>query len=231
LPRILIVDDERLIVDSLTYSLRQEGFDVESVEDGISALEAVKQSSPEVIVLDVMLPGMNGIEVCRQLRTFSSVPVIMLTARSDEIERILGLEIGADDYLVKPFSFRELLARIHALLRRVALDQKVDTSQPIVVGPLRLDVMARRVFLNSKEVQVSAREFDLLLTLMTNVGQAMSRENLLNKIWGADWVGDTRTLDVHIRWLRLKIEDDPASPCFIQTVRGYGYRFAGPEEL
>ncbi len=231
MPRILIVDDERLIVDSLTYSLRQEGFDVESVEDGISALEAVKKSSPEIIVLDVMLPGMNGIEVCRQLRTFSSVPVIMLTARSDEIDRILGLEIGADDYLVKPFSFRELLARIHALLRRVALDQKVDTSQPIVVGPLQLDVMARRVFLNGKEVQVSAREFDLLLTLMTNVGQAMSRENLLNKIWGADWVGDTRTLDVHIRWLRLKIEDDPASPRFIQTVRGYGYRFAGPEEL
>ncbi len=231
MPRILVVDDERLIVDSLTYSLRQEGFDVESVDDGVSALDAVKKSPPDIIVLDVMLPGLNGIEVCRQLRTFSSVPVIMLTARSEEIDRILGLEIGADDYLVKPFSFRELLARIRALLRRVALDQKADISKPIVVGPLLLDIMARRVFLSGKEIQVSAREFDVLTTLMSNVGQAMSRENLLNEVWGVDWVGDTRTLDVHIRWLRLKIEDDPASPRFIQTVRGYGYRFAGPEEL
>lgn len=231
LPRILVVDDEHLIVDSLTYSLIQEGFDVEAVEDGASALEIVPKFQPDVVVLDVMLPGINGLEVCRQLRTFSSVPVIMLTARGDEIDRVLGLEVGADDYLVKPFSFRELLARIQAILRRVELDQQVDTSKPIEVGPLCLDARARRVFMNSKEVQVSAREFDVLATLMTHVGQAMSRDRLLNEIWGVDWIGDTRTLDVHIRWLRLKIEDDPASPRFIQTVRGYGYRFAGPEEL
>jgi DNA-binding response OmpR family regulator len=172
LPRILVVDDEHLIVDSLTYSLRQEGFDVKAVDDGSLALEAVQQYQPDVVVLDVMLPGLNGIEVCRQLRMFSAVPVIMLTARSDEIDRILGLEIGADDYLVKPFSFRELLARIHALLRRVVLDQQVDLSKPIVVGLLQLDIMARRVFLDNKELQVSAREFDILKTLMTNVGQA-----------------------------------------------------------
>jgi len=230
LPRILVVDNEHLIIDSLTYSLRQEGFEVEAVEDGALALEIVPKFKPDVIVLDVMLPGINGLEVCRQLRTFSSVPVIMLTARGEEIDRVLGLEVGADDYLVKPFSFRELLARIQAILRRVELDQQADPSKPIVAGPIRLDVIARQVFIDTAEVQVSAREFDVLTTLMTNIGQALSRERLISEVWGVDWVGDTRTLDVHIRWLRLKIEDDPASPRFIQTVRGYGYRFTGPGE-
>ena len=231
MPRILIVDDEHLIVDSLTYSLRQEGFEVKAVEDGQSALAIVPEFHPDVIVLDIMLPDINGREVCRRLRSFSTVPVIMLTARSDEIDRVLGLEVGADDYLVKPFSFRELLARIQAILRRVALDQQIDTSKLIQAGPLQLDIVARRVFKDDQEIQVSAREFDLLTILMTNMGQAMSRSNLINKVWGIDWVGETRTLDVHIRWLRLKIEADPASPKFIQTVRGYGYRFAGAEEL
>ena len=231
MPRILIVDDEHLIVDSLTYSLRQEGFEVKAVEDGQSALAIVPEFHPDVIVLDIMLPDINGREVCRRLRSFSTVPVIMLTARSDEIDRVLGLEVGADDYLVKPFSFRELLARIQAILRRVALDQQIDTSKLIQAGPLQLDIVARRVFKDDQEIQVSAREFDVLTTLMTNMGQAMSRSNLINKVWGIDWVGETRTLDVHIRWLRLKIEADPASPKFIQTVRGYGYRFAGAEEL
>lgn len=232
MPRILVVDDEPLIVDSLTYSLRQEGFDVEAVEDGESALVIAPKFRPDVIVLDVMLPDINGREVCRRLRTFSSVPVIMLTARSDEIDRVLGLEVGADDYLVKPFSFRELLARIQAILRRVALDQKMDGGSKFInVGTLRLDVAARRAFKDGKEILVSTREFDLLSTLMINMGQAISRPRLLNEIWGIDWIGDSRTLDVHIRWLRLKIENDPASPRFIQTVRGYGYRFALPEEL
>ena len=231
MPRILVVDDEHLIVDSLTYSLRQEGFEVKAVEDGESALAIVSEFHPDVIVLDIMLPDINGREVCRRLRSFSTVPVIMLTARSDEIDRVLGLEVGADDYLVKPFSFRELLARIQAILRRVALDQQIDTSKLIQAGPLQLDIVARRVFKDDQEIQVSAREFDLLTILMTNMGQAMSRSNLINKVWGIDWVGETRTLDVHIRWLRLKIEADPASPKFIRTVRGYGYRFAGAEEL
>ena len=231
MPRILVVDDEHLIVDSLTYSFRQEGYEVKAVEDGESALAIVPEFHPDVIVLDIMLPGINGREVCRRLRSFSTVPVIMLTARSDEIDRVLGLEVGADDYLVKPFSFRELLARIQAILRRVALDQQVDASKLIVAGSLRLDIVARRIFKDNEEIQVSAREFDLLAILMTNMGQAMSRSNLINKVWGIDWVGETRTLDVHIRWLRLKIETDPASPKFIQTVRGYGYRFAGAEEL
>ncbi len=231
MPRILVVDDERLIVDSLTYSLRQEGFEVKAVEDGESALAIVPEFQPDVIVLDVMLPDLNGREVCHRLRSFSTTPVIMLTARSDEIDRVLGLEVGADDYLVKPFSFRELLARIQAVLRRVALDQKADISKLIQAGPLRLDIVARRLFKNDQEIQVSSREFDLLTMLMTNMGQAISRSNLINEVWGIDWVGETRTLDVHIRWLRLKIETDPASPRYIQTVRGYGYRFAGAEEL
>jgi DNA-binding response OmpR family regulator len=231
MPRILVVDDERLIVDSLTYSLRQEGFEVKAVEDGMSALAIVPEFQPDVIVLDVMLPDLNGREVCHRLRSFSTTPVIMLTARNDEIDRVLGLEVGADDYLVKPFSFRELLARIRAVLRRVALDQKVDISKLIQAGPLRLDIVARRLFKDDQEIQVSSREFDLLTILMANMGQAMSRSDLINKVWGVDWVGETRTLDVHIRWLRLKLETDPASPRFIQTVRGYGYRFAGAEEL
>lgn len=231
MPRILIVDDERLIVDSLTYSLRQEGFEVKAVEDGESALAIEPEFHPDVILLDVMLPDINGREVCRRLRSFSTVPVIMLTARSEEIDRILGLDVGADDYLVKPFSFRELLARIQAVLRRVALDQKVSISKLVQAGPLRLDIVARQVFKNNEEIQVSAREFDLLTTLMNNMGQAISRGDLINNVWGVDWVGETRTLDVHIRWLRLKIENDPASPEFIRTVRGYGYRFATEDEL
>ena len=229
---ILLVDDEPLITDSLTYSLQREGFDVEAVADGISALEAVDNLNPDLIVLDLMLPDISGFEVCRRLRTKVATPVIMLTAKGEEIDRVLGLEVGADDYLAKPFSFRELLARIQALLRRVQLDRQV--SQPEVQISLRqlsLDPDARRVYKGEQELQLSAREFDLLEILMKNAGRAMSRDELIKLVWGDDWVGDPRTLDVHIRWLRLKIEEDPASPEYIQTVRGFGYRFAGPEEL
>jgi DNA-binding response OmpR family regulator len=155
----------------------------------------------------------------------------MLTARGEEIDRVLGLEVGADDYLAKPFSFRELLARIQATLRRVALDRQSTETDVMAIRQLSLDPTARRVFKDDKELQLSAREFELLEMLMKNAGRAMSRDDLLKLVWGEEWVGDSRTLDVHIRWLRLKIEDDPASPKYIQTVRGYGYRFAGPEEL
>lgn len=229
---ILLVDDEPLITDSLTYSLKREGFDVESVADGNSALVAVDNLDPDLIVLDLMLPDISGFEVCRRLRTKVTTPVIMLTAKGEEIDRVLGLEVGADDYLAKPFSFRELLARIQALLRRVQLDRQV--SQPghqILLRQLNLDPDARRVFKGEEELQLSAREFDLLEILMKNAGRALSRDELIALVWGDDWVGDPRTLDVHIRWLRLKIEEDPASPEYIQTVRGFGYRFAGPEEL
>lgn len=228
---ILLVDDEPLITDSLTYSLQREGFEVEAVADGLSAIEAVERINPDLIVLDLMLPDISGFEVCRRLRTSTSTPVIMLTARGEEIDRVLGLEVGADDYLAKPFSFRELLARIQATLRRVALDRQSSEAQPMSLRQLSLDPIARRVFKDEKELQLSAREFDLLEILMKNAGRAMSRDDLLKLVWGDEWVGDSRTLDVHIRWLRLKIEDDPASPKYIQTVRGYGYRFAGPEEL
>lgn len=228
---ILLVDDEQLITESLSYSLKREGFDVVSVADGISAIQAVETHKPDLVVLDLMLPDISGFEVCRRLRTFTAIPVIMLTARSEEIDRVLGLEVGADDYLAKPFSFRELLARIQAMLRRVQLDRQVAQPQPMSTSQLSLDPVARRVFKGEQELQLSAREFDLLAVLMRNAGRAMSRDELIKQVWGDDWVGDPRTLDVHVRWLRLKIEEDPASPQYIQTVRGYGYRFAGPEEL
>jgi DNA-binding response OmpR family regulator len=229
--RILLVDDEQLITDSLSYSLKREGFDVDIAADGLSAIKAVEETQPDLIVLDLMLPDISGFEVCRRLRTFTTTPVIMLTARGEEIDRVLGLEVGADDYLAKPFSFRELLARIQAMLRRVQLDRQTPQSQIMVMGQLSLDPVARRVYKGDTEIQLSAREFDLLAILMKNAGRAMNRDELIKLVWGDDWVGDPRTLDVHIRWLRLKIEEDPASPQYIQTVRGYGYRFAGQEEL
>lgn len=229
--RIMLVDDEPLITDSLSYSLRREGFEVKAVGDGAIALQEILAFQPELVVLDIMLPGMSGLEICRRLRAQSAIPVIMLTARGEEIDRVLGLEVGADDYLPKPFSFRELLARIRSILRRIELDRQVSQTQSIVLGNLTLDPVARRVYKGDQELQLSTREFDLLSILMKNAGRALSREELLSEVWGSDWIGDQRTLDVHVRWLRLKIEEDPASPRFIQTVRGHGYRFAGPEEL
>jgi DNA-binding response OmpR family regulator len=227
----MLVDDEPLITDSLSYSLRREGFDVKAVGDGAIALQEILAFQPDLVVLDIMLPGMSGLEICRRLRAQSAIPVIMLTARGEEIDRVLGLEVGADDYLPKPFSFRELLARVRSILRRVELDRQVSQTQSVTLGNLTLDPVARRIFKDDQELQLSAREFDLLSNLMKNAGRALSREELLSEVWGSDWIGDQRTLDVHVRWLRLKVEDDPASPRYIQTVRGHGYRFAGPEEL
>lgn len=229
---ILLVDDETLITDSLSYSLQREGFEVKAVANGMDALQAVQENRPDLVVLDLMLPDINGLEVCRRLRSTTTIPVIMLTARSEEIDRVLGLEVGADDYLAKPFSFRELLARIHATLRRVEMDRQTPVqTQPVALKHLSLDPVSRRVFKGDAELQLSTREYDLLAILMKNAGRAMSRDELLKLVWGDEWVGDPRTLDVHVRWLRLKVEEDPAAPQYIQTVRGYGYRFAGPEEL
>lgn len=229
--RILLVDDETLITDSLAYSLKREDFEVMSVADGEHALEAAEGFQPDLIVLDVMLPGMSGLEVCRKLRERSTIPVIMLTARGEEIDRVMGLEVGADDYLAKPFSFRELLARIRSTLRRVEMDRQKVQMQPVALGQISLDPVSRRAFRSDKELQLSSREYDLLAILMKNAGRALSREELLTQVWGSEWIGDPRTLDVHVRWLRLKVEEDPASPQYIQTVRGHGYRFAGPEEV
>ena len=229
--RILIVDDDELIADSLSYSLRLEGYETRIVGLGAQALDALSAFSPDLVVLDLNLPDINGMEVCRQMRIRGTIPVIMLTARDDEIDRVMGLEVGADDYLTKPFAFRELLARIRALLRRVQFDQQEQTPSLINIGAITLDIKGRRILRYNNEIEVSAREFDLLELLMQNAGTALSREQLLDQVWGQDWVGDHRTLNVHVRWLRVKLEEDPASPLLIQTVRGYGYRFAGPEEL
>ena len=218
-------------MESLAYSLRREGYEVTVSPNGLEALELFDKINPDLVVLDVMLPGIDGLEVCRRLRARSSVPIIMLTARGDEVDRILGLEIGADDYLPKPFSFRELLARIRSVVRRVVLDTQSDNLGMIKIGDLVLDPVARRVQKKQQDVQLSAREFDLLDFLMRQAGRACSRQELLNRVWGEEWSGDPRTLEVHIRWLRLKVEDDPTNPVYIQTVRGYGYRFVSPDEL
>ncbi len=228
---ILVVDDEPVIMESLAYSLRREGYEVSVSPNGLEALELFDKIHPDLVVLDIMLPGIDGLEVCRRLRSRSAVPIIMLTARGDEVDRILGLEIGADDYLPKPFSFRELLARIRSLVRRVVLDTQSDAQGILKIGDLVLDPTARRVQKKQQDMQLSAREFDLLDFLMRQAGRACSRQELLNRVWGEDWSGDPRTLEVHIRWLRLKVEDDPTNPVYIQTVRGYGYRFVSPDEL
>jgi two-component system alkaline phosphatase synthesis response regulator PhoP len=228
--KILVVDDERLITESLEYSLKQEGFQVMVAHDGYRALEVVREEAPDLIVLDIMLPGMDGWETCRRLRQESTVPIIMLTARGQEIDRVLGLEIGADDYLAKPFSFRELLARIRAVFRRMAFEASSKTIQ-IQIGDLRLDVAAHKVFKKDQELTLTQKEYDLLRTLMSHAGRVVTRAELLDQVWGVEWLGDTRTLDVHIRWVREKVEEDPSQPRYIQTVRGVGYRFAAPEEL
>lgn len=231
MPSILLVDDEPMIIDSLTYSLRREGYEVRVATDGLQALSQFDEAQPDLVILDIRLPGIDGLEVCRRLRARSPVPIIMLTALGNELDRVVGLEVGADDYLPKPFSFRELLARIRSMLRRIELDQRHLRPAALQVGDLRMEPSSRRVFKRDKEIQLSTREFDLLALLMSQAGRAISREELIGTVWGADWLGDPRTLEVHVRWLRLKIEDDPTIPRFVQTVRGYGYRFIGNEEL
>ena len=231
MPSILLVDDEPMIIDSLTYSLRREGFEVTTATDGAHALSLFSHAQPDLVILDIRMPGMDGLEVCRRLRAQSPVPIIMLTALGNELDRVVGLEVGADDYIPKPFSFRELLARIRSMLRRVELDHRAEKQCSYEVGDLRVDPSSRRVHKCDQEVQLSTREFDLLSTLIAQAGRAVSRDELICKVWGEDWSGDPRTLEVHVRWLRLKIEDDPTIPRYVQTVRGYGYRFIGPEEL
>lgn len=231
MPTILLVDDEPVIIDSLAYSLRKEGFNVESAVDGGQALTMFSQVKPDLVILDIRLPVIDGLEVCRRLRAQSAVPIIMLTALGNEMDRVVGLEVGADDYLPKPFSFRELLARIRSMLRRIELDYRANKPVSLQVGNLRVDPSSRRAFKGDNEIQLSAREFDLVSMLMSQAGRAVSRDELISKVWGSEWSGDPRTLEVHIRWVRLKIEDDPTTPRYVQTVRGYGYRFIGPEEI
>ena len=228
--KILVVDDEPLITESLEYSLKQEGFQVVVAHDGFQALEVAREEAPDLIVLDIMLPGMDGWETCRRLRQESTVPIIMLTARGQEIDRVLGLEMGADDYLAKPFSFRELLARIRAVFRRMAFEETAEMPQ-IQIGDVHLDVAAHKVYKKKRELTLTQKEYDLLHVLMSHAGRVVSRADLLDQVWGVEWLGDTRTLDVHIRWVREKVEEYPSQPRYVQTVRGVGYRFATSEEL
>ncbi|MDM8519220.1 response regulator transcription factor [Anaerolineales bacterium HSG6] len=228
---ILLVEDDILIVDSLMYSLQKEHFQVITTGDGLEAITLAEQKQPDLILLDIMLPTLDGWEVCRQIRQTSVVPIIMLTAKGDEFDRVLGLEIGADDYLPKPFSFRELLARIRAIFRRQEFDRQRQAHKIISVGNIRLDETAHQLYNGDAPLTVTQKEYDLLRTLMSRSGEVITRNELFDIIWGTDWVGDHRTLDVHIRWLREKIEINPSRPKYIQTVRGVGYRFATNKEL
>jgi len=230
--RILVVDDEESFTDALTYMLRREGFDVLVAGNGPDALTVFERYAGEaggvdLVLLDLMLPGLSGTDVCRGLRTRSDVPIIMLTARDTETDKVVGLELGADDYVTKPFSTRELIARIRAVLRRGA---EADRHRPVEVlrsGPVRMDVDGHTVTVDDEPIALPRKEFDLLELLLRNAGRVLTREQLLQRVWGSDYVGDTKTLDVHVKRLRAKIEKDPAAPSLLLTVRGLGYKFVG----
>ncbi|MCP5098519.1 MAG: response regulator transcription factor [Chloroflexi bacterium] len=230
---ILLVDDEKLITGPLAHSLRESGYQVWVAHNGRQGLTTALEKKPDIVILDVLMPEMDGWEVCRALRVHSPVPILMLTALGDEVDRILGLELGADDYLTKPFSTRELKARIRALLRRVELDRAglMEKQQEFHVGDIQLNVETRQVYKRNEQLTLRYKEFELLSLLMSRVGEVVTRAELFDQVWGTDWLGDTRTLDVHTRWLREKIEDTPSQPRYIQTVRGVGYRFATKEEM
>ncbi|MET8799752.1 response regulator transcription factor [Nocardia sp. NPDC004568] len=223
---VLIVEDEESLADPLAFLLRKEGFEVTVVGDGPSALAEFDRSGADIVLLDLMLPGMSGTDVCKQLRTRSGVPVIMVTARDSEIDKVVGLELGADDYVTKPYSARELIARIRAVLRRGAGDELDAGSENGVLeaGPVRMDVDRHTVLVNGKPVTLPLKEFDLLEYLLRNSGRVLTRGQLIDRVWGADYVGDTKTLDVHVKRLRSKIEADPARPEHLVTVRGLGYK-------
>ena len=228
MPKILLVEDERSIAEGLKISLEAEGFQVAWAKDGTEALGAWERTRPDLIVLDLMLPGVSGTEVCRTIRTRSDVPIIMLTARDTEVDRVVVLEIGADDYLTKPFSTRELIARIRAILRRAPLGGMSATLEelPIEASGVRVDRSRHEVTVEGRSVELPPKEFELLAVLVEHAGRVLTRDQLIDEVWGTDYVGDTKTLDVHIRRLRGRIEADPTDPHRIRTVRGVGYRFA-----
>jgi DNA-binding response OmpR family regulator len=237
--KVLIVEDEPTLLETLEYNLARQGYQTYSAADGLAALEVARQERPDVVVLDVMLPGIDGFEVCRILRREMNVPILMLTARADEVDKIVGLEVGADDYLTKPFSMRELLARVKALLRRVRLireelaaadeaPSQLDVPGNILeFGDLAINLTRREALRGGEPIRLKPKEYDLLVSLAHNRGIVLSRDLILERVWGWDYDGGTRTVDVHVRWLREKIEPDPANPSRIVTVRGVGYRFEG----
>jgi len=230
---ILVVEDELALRETLTYNLEKNGYTVTAVGDGRLAVETARVQKPDLIVLDVMLPGLDGIEVCRILRREMSVPILMLTARADEIDRVVGLEVGADDYIAKPFSMRELLARVKAQLRRTRLlreelsQQGEQPPDTLVFADLHIDRTRREVQLGGEVLAVKPQEYELLVFFAEHRGQMLTRERILEQVWGWDFIGDSRTVDVHVRWLRQKIEPDPSNPVRLVTVRGGGYRFEG----
>ncbi len=224
--QVLIVEDEESLADPLAYLLRKEGFEVTVVADGPSALAEFDRAGADIVLLDLMLPGMSGTEVCKHLRARSSVPVIMVTARDSEIDKVVGLELGADDYVTKPYSARELIARIRAVLRRGA-DADDAGERVLEAGPVRMDVERHIVTVDGLQVPMPLKEFELLAFLMRNRGRVLTRGQLIDRVWGADYVGDTKTLDVHVKRLRSKIEPDPANPVRLLTVRGLGYKLEG----
>ncbi|MFN2494578.1 MAG: response regulator [Pseudonocardiaceae bacterium] len=225
--RVLIVEDEESFADPLAFLLRKEGFATAVATTGSEALEEFDRNGADIVLLDLMLPGMSGTDVCKHLRARSSVPVIMVTARDSEIDKVVGLELGADDYITKPYSARELIARIRAVLRRGGEGEGDGALTPAVLeaGPVRMDVERHTVTVAGKEVALPLKEFDLLEYLLRNVGRVLTRGQLIDRVWGADYVGDTKTLDVHVKRLRSKIEPDPSSPQHLVTVRGLGYKY------
>jgi two-component system response regulator RegX3 len=222
--RILVVEDEETLSEAIAFLLSKEGFEVSVAATGPEAISEFDKNGADLILLDLMIPGLSGTEVCRQIRTKSAVPIIMLTAKDSEIDKVVGLEIGADDYVTKPYSSRELIARIRAVLRRGELSDITDSSGPLEVGAVRLDVDRHIITVNGTPVALPLKEFELLEFLMRNSGRVLTRMQLIDRVWGSDYVGDTKTLDVHIKRLRAKIEVDPANPELIQTVRGMGYK-------
>ena len=233
-PRVLIVEDDPILLETLEYNLEAEGYRVSSAVDGFAALQEARKERPDLIVLDVMLPGLDGFEVCRILRREMATPILMLTARTDEVDRVVGLEVGADDYLTKPFSMREFLARVKAQLRRVRLDREEmeakggnPETQALVYDDLTVDLERHEATFQGQALHLKPKEFDLLVFLVRHKGMALSRDLILERVWGWDFGGGSRTVDVHVRWLREKVERDPAEPQRIVTVRGVGYCFEG----
>ena len=222
--RVLVVEDEQSLREPLVYLLQKEGFDVVEAADGTAALDVFRSGGADLILLDLMLPGMSGNEVCRTIRQTSTVPIIMLTAKDSEIDKVVGLEIGADDYVTKPYSTRELLARMKAVLRR-NVEPAVAPSSILEAGPVRMDLERHEVLVHGRKVPMPLKEFELLELLMENVNRVLTRGQIIDRVWGSNYFGDTKTLDVHVKRIRSKIEDDPARPQHILTVRGLGYKF------
>ncbi|MGR6322352.1 response regulator transcription factor [Micromonospora soli] len=223
--RVLVVEDEESFSDALSYMLRKEGFEVSVAATGPSALTEFDRAGADIVLLDLMLPEMSGTEVCRQLRQRSHVPIIMVTARDSEIDKVVGLEIGADDYVTKPYSPRELVARIRAVLRRQSTEASESGAPTLAAGPVRMDIERHVVTVEGAAVQLPLKEFELLELLLRNAGRVLTRGQLIDRVWGADYVGDTKTLDVHVKRLRSKVEPEPSAPRYIVTVRGLGYKF------